>query len=82
MKWGTRLFALAKSDNGYVHNIIASYKKLTGYVCNLPYSEKPFISRIFLSLMDSPWLNVSGIEGYYHFTDRYQTVVNNEMEEN
>jgi hypothetical protein len=39
-------------------------------VCNLPYSEKPFISRIVLSLMDRLWLSVSGIEDYHHFTDR------------
>jgi hypothetical protein len=52
MKWGIRLFALAESDTGYVHSIIPNYGKLTGDVCNLPYSEKPFISRIVLSLMD------------------------------
>jgi hypothetical protein len=45
MKWGIRLFALAESDTGYVHSIIPNYAKLTGDVCNLPYSEKPFISR-------------------------------------
>jgi hypothetical protein len=39
-------------DTGNVHSIIPNYRKLTGDVCNLPYSEKPFISRIVLSLMD------------------------------
>jgi hypothetical protein len=40
-------------------------------MCNLPYSEKPFISRIVLSLMDRLGLSVSGTEGYHLFTDRY-----------
>jgi hypothetical protein len=52
MKWCVRLFALAESDTGYVHSIIPNYGKLTGDVCNLPYSVKPFISRIVFSLMD------------------------------
>jgi hypothetical protein len=50
--WGVRLFALAESDAGYVHSIIPNYGKLTGNMYNLPYSEKSFISRIVLSLMD------------------------------
>jgi hypothetical protein len=37
-------------------------------VCNLPYSEKPFISRIVLSLMDRVWLNVYDIEDYTTFS--------------
>jgi hypothetical protein len=48
--WGIRLFVLADSDTGYVHSIIPNYGKPTGAVRNLPYSEKPFISRIVLSL--------------------------------
>jgi hypothetical protein len=52
MKSEIRLFVLADSDIGYVHSIIPNYGKRTGDVCNLPYSEKPFISRIVLSLMD------------------------------
>jgi hypothetical protein len=46
MKWGIRLFVSADSDTGYVHSIIPNYGKLTGDVCNLPYSEK------VLSFMD------------------------------
>jgi hypothetical protein len=52
MKWGIQLFVLADSATGYVHSIIPNYGKLTGDVCNLIYSEKQFISRIVLSLMD------------------------------
>jgi hypothetical protein len=52
MKWGTRLFSLAESDTGYVHSIIPNYGKLIGDVCNLPNSEKLFISGIALSLVD------------------------------
>jgi hypothetical protein len=52
MKWGIRLLALAENDTGYIHSIIPNSQKLTGYVCNLPYSEKPCISRIVLSLME------------------------------
>jgi hypothetical protein len=72
MKYGIRLFALAK--NGCVHNVIANYRKFMGDVCNLPYSEKLFISRIVLSLMDRLWLSVSGIEDYRYFTDRYYSI--------
>jgi hypothetical protein len=43
-------------------------------VRNLPYSEKPFISRIVLSL-DRVWLSVSGIEDYHLFSDRYYSSV-------
>jgi hypothetical protein len=52
MKWDIRLFVLAENDTVNVHSIIPNYRKLTGDECNLPYSEKPFISRIVLSLMD------------------------------
>jgi hypothetical protein len=52
MKWGIRLFVLADSDTGYVHSIIPYYRKLIDDLCNLPHSEKPFTSRIVLSLMD------------------------------
>jgi hypothetical protein len=41
-KWGIRLFVLAVNDTGYVHGIIPYYGKVTGDVCKLPYSEKPF----------------------------------------
>jgi hypothetical protein len=58
------------SDTSYVHSIIPNHGKLTGDVCNLP-SEKPFISRIVLSLMDRIGLSMSDIEGYHLFTDRY-----------
>jgi hypothetical protein len=51
-KWGKWLFALVESDTGYVHSIIPNCGKLSGVMCNLPYSEKPFISRIVLSLME------------------------------
>jgi hypothetical protein len=44
-------------------------------MCNLPYSEKPFISRIVLSWTDRLWLSVSGTEDYHHFTDRYYSSV-------
>jgi hypothetical protein len=37
-----RLFALAESDTGYVHRRIPNYGKLTGDVCNLPYSENHY----------------------------------------
>jgi hypothetical protein len=47
-----RLFTLAESDTGYIHTIVPNYGKVTSDVCNLPYSEKPFISRIVLSWMD------------------------------
>jgi hypothetical protein len=75
MKWGIKLFVLAYDDTGYIHSIIPNYGKLTGNVCNLPYSEKPIISRIVLSLMDRLWLNVSGTEDYHLFTDRYYSSV-------
>jgi hypothetical protein len=52
MKWDHRLFALAESGTGYVHCKIPNYGKLTSDMCNLPYSEKPFISRIVLSWTD------------------------------
>jgi hypothetical protein len=39
---GIRLFVLAGSDTGYVHSKIPYYGKVTGDVCDLPYSEKPF----------------------------------------
>jgi hypothetical protein len=67
MKWGIRLFALAERDTV----LIPDYGRLTGNVCNLPYSENPFISRIVLSLMDRLVLVLSGIEDYHHFADRY-----------
>jgi hypothetical protein len=73
--WGIRIFALAESDTGYIHSIIWNYGKLTGDMCNLPYSEKPFISRIVLSLNDKLWLIVSGIEDYHHLTVRYGSSV-------
>jgi hypothetical protein len=44
-------------------------------MCNLPYSEKPFISRIVLSLMERLWYSVSGSEDYHHFTGRYYSSV-------
>jgi hypothetical protein len=47
-----RLLAIAENDTDYVHSIIPNYGKLTGDVCSLSYSKKPFISRILLSLMD------------------------------
>jgi hypothetical protein len=52
MKWRIRLFVSADSNNGYVHSIIPNYRKRTGDVCNLPYSEKLLISRTVLSLRD------------------------------
>jgi hypothetical protein len=70
-KWDIRLFVLAESDTGYVHSKIANFRKLTGNMCNLPYSEKPFISRIVLYLMDRLGLSVTGIEDCHLFTDRY-----------
>jgi hypothetical protein len=70
-KWGIRLFVLAESDTGYVHSIIPNYGKLMGNERNLPYSEKLFISRIVLSLMDRLCLSVSGTNDYHLFTDRY-----------
>jgi hypothetical protein len=73
MKWGIRLFVLADSDTGYVQSIIPNYGKPTGGTCNLPYSEKQFISRIVLSLMDR--LSMSGIEDCHLFTDRYYSSV-------
>jgi hypothetical protein len=51
-KWDIRLFALGESGTGYIHSIIPNCRKRTGDMCNLPYSEKPFISRIVLSLME------------------------------
>jgi hypothetical protein len=51
-KWRIRLLVLADSDTGFVHIIIPNYGKLTGDVCNVPYSENPFISRIVLFFMD------------------------------
>jgi hypothetical protein len=63
MKWGNRLFVSADSDTGYVHSIIPNY------MCNLPYSQKPFILRIVLSLMDR--FSVVSIQDYHLFTDRY-----------
>jgi hypothetical protein len=54
MKWEIRLFALAESDTGYVHSIIPNCGKLNRRdMCNLPYFENPFFSRIVLSLMES-----------------------------
>jgi hypothetical protein len=44
--------ALAESDTSYIHSIIPNYGKLTSDVCNLPYSEKLFISRIVLFWMN------------------------------
>jgi hypothetical protein len=44
-------------------------------MCNLPYSEKPFISGTVLPLMDRLDLSVSGIEDYHLFTDRYYNSV-------
>jgi hypothetical protein len=41
----------------------------------LPYSEKPFILRIVLSLMDRLGLGVSGTDDYHLFTDRYYSSV-------
>jgi hypothetical protein len=70
-----KIFASAESDTGYVHSIIPNYGKLIGNKCNLPHSEKPFISRIALSLMDKIRLSVSGIEDYHLFTDRYYSCV-------
>jgi hypothetical protein len=37
-KLGIRLFVLAESDTAYVHSKITNYGKLTGDICNLPYS--------------------------------------------
>jgi hypothetical protein len=45
--------------------------QLTG----VTYSEKLFISRTVVFLMDRLWPSVSGIEDYYHFTDRYYSNV-------
>jgi hypothetical protein len=69
--WGIRLFVLAASDTGYVHSIIPNYGELTGDMFNLSYSEKPFISRIVVSLTDRLGPGVSGIEDYLLFTVRY-----------
>jgi hypothetical protein len=66
--WGLRLFILADSETGYVHSIIPYYGKITE-VCNLPYPDKPFTTRIVLPLMDRLGLRVSGIRGYHPFTD-------------
>jgi hypothetical protein len=68
MKWGIILFVLAESDTGYVHSIIPHYGKLTGDMCNLSCSEKPFTSRLVLSLMDRLGLSVPGVEGNHIFT--------------
>jgi hypothetical protein len=46
-----------------------------GDVCKLPYSEKPFTSRVVLSLMGRLELCVSSVEGYHLFTDRYYSSV-------
>jgi hypothetical protein len=54
---------LDDSDTGYVHSIIPYYGILTGDMCNMPYSDKPFTSRIVLSFMDRKGLSVSGVEG-------------------
>jgi hypothetical protein len=40
----------------------------------LPYSEKPLISSIVLSLSDRRGFSVSGVESYDLFTDRYYNV--------
>lgn len=74
-KWGIRIFVLADSDTGYVHSIIPYYGKHTGEVCNLPYPDKSFTSRIVLSLMDRLGLCTYGIDGYHLFTDRYYSSV-------
>jgi hypothetical protein len=74
-KCGLRLFVLPDSETGYVHSIIPYYGKITGEVCNLPYPDKPFTTRIVLSLMDCLRLSVSGIWGYLLFTDRYYSSV-------
>jgi hypothetical protein len=66
---------LADSDTGYVHSIIPYYGKITGEVCNLPYPDKPFTTRIMLSLMDHPGLSISGIRGYRIFTNWYYSSV-------
>jgi hypothetical protein len=69
--WGIGLFVLAHSDTGYVHSTVQNYGKLTGDVCNLPCSAKPFISKIVLSSMDRLRLSALGIEGYHLITGRY-----------
>jgi hypothetical protein len=58
-----------------VHSIIHYYGKITGEVCNLPYPDKPFTTRIVLSLMDRLGRSISGIRGYHLFTDRYYSSV-------
>jgi hypothetical protein len=68
-KWGIRLFILAESDTGYVHSIIPNCRKLTGDVCNLPHSEKPFVSRTVLSLIDKTMAQCAWYWRYHHFTD-------------
>lgn len=70
-KWGMRLFVLADSNSGYVHSIIPYYGKVTPEVCNLPYPDKSFTSRIVLSLMGS----LENVEGYHLFTDKYYNSV-------
>jgi hypothetical protein len=59
----------------FVHSIISNYGKFTGNMCNLPYSEKPFISRIAHSLMNRQGLSVSDIEDYLLFIDIYYSSV-------
>lgn len=54
-----------------MHSIIPYYGKLTGQICNLPYPNKAFTTRIVLSLMDKLAACVSDISGYHLFTDRY-----------
>jgi hypothetical protein len=63
-KWGLRLFIFSDSETSYVHSIIPFFGKITGEVCNLPYPDKPFTTRIVPSLMDCLGLTVSGIQGY------------------
>jgi hypothetical protein len=74
-KWGLRLFVLADSETGYVHSIIPYYGKVTGDICNLPYPEKSFTSRIVLSLIKRLEISTLDIEGYHLFTDRYYSSV-------
>jgi hypothetical protein len=69
---GIRIFVLAESNAGYADSVIPNYGKLTSDEC---LSEKPFIIKIVLSLMDRLRLSVSGIEDYNLFTDRYYSSV-------
>jgi hypothetical protein len=68
---GNQVICISWQWHWLFYSIIPNYGKITGDVCNLPYSENPvFISSIVLSLMDILGLSVSGIEGYHLLGNR------------